>query len=96
MVNQGSSMKQVKIGAILSYLSIGINIILTLIYTPWMIEKIGQEHYGLYTLATSLISFVAFDFGMSAAVSRFLSKYRADGDTGKIGVRLPIITRTSR
>ncbi len=78
-------MKQVKIGAILSYLSIGINIILTLIYTPWMIEKIGQEHYGLYTLATSLISFVAFDFGMSAAVSRFLSKYRADGDTGKIG-----------
>ena len=51
-----------------------------LLYTPWMISRIGQENYGLYTLATSLITMFVMDFGMGAAVSRFVSKYNAVGD----------------
>lgn len=70
--------RQIKIGILISYFSIGVNVLLTLLYTPWMIEKLGQEQYGLYTLATSLVSLIAFDFGMSAAVSRYLAKYRAE------------------
>ena len=33
---------QVKVGAILSYLSIIINIITGIFYTPWMIKQIGK------------------------------------------------------
>lgn len=43
-----------------------------------MISQIGQSNYGLYTLATSLITIFVMDFGMSAAVSRFVAKYRAE------------------
>ncbi len=71
--------KQIRLGAIISYFSIGVNMLCGILYTPWMIRMIGQSDYGLYTLATSVISLVTVDFGMGLAVSRFVSKYRAEG-----------------
>lgn len=79
-----SSRKQVKIGAILSYLSIALNIVAGLIYTPWMINQIGKNQYGLYTLANSLITLFLIDFGLSSATSRYISKYRAEGKDEEI------------
>ena len=74
------SSKQIKFGALMGYFAIVVNIVAGLVYTPWMIDKIGQANYGLYTLATSLITMFIMDFGMSAAVSRFVSIYNAKGD----------------
>lgn len=79
-----STNKQIKIGAILSYLSIGINIIAGLIYTPWMVDTIGKSDYGLYTLSNSLITLFLVDFGLSSAVSRYVAKYRAEGRQDKV------------
>lgn len=86
-----SSGKQLKIGAMLSYLAIGINIISALIYSPWMLSKIGSGNYGLYTLASSLINMFMLDFGISSAVSRFVSKYRAEGQQEKINQLLGVV-----
>ena len=67
-------------GALISYFTMGFNIIAGLLYTPWMVSKIGQADYGLYTLANSLIAIFMLDFGLGSAVSRFVSKYRAEGN----------------
>ena len=75
-----NSSKQIKLGALMSYFAIAFNMLSGLIYTPWMISQIGQSNYGLYTLANSLITMFVMDFGMSAAVTRFVSKYRAEGN----------------
>ena len=72
--------KQIKFGALLSYLSIAFNIISGLLYTPWMVETIGKSQYGLYTLANSVITLFLVDFGLSSATGRYLSKYNAAGD----------------
>lgn len=77
------SNRQIKLGILLSYLSIGINIITGLVYTPWMISSIGKGNYGLYTLAYSVIAFFMFDFGLSGAITRFVSKYLAEGRQDK-------------
>ncbi len=71
---------QIKLGAIISYFALAVSILMGLLYTPWMKNKIGIENYGLYTLATSLISIFMLDFGLGSAVSRFVCKYRAEGD----------------
>ena len=76
--------KQIKFGALLSYISIAVNIAAGLLYTPWMIDKIGKGDFGLYTLANSVITLFLVDFGLSSAVSRFVSKYRAEGNQEKI------------
>lgn len=79
-----NSQKQIKLGAMISYAAIAINIVATLLYTPWMVRQIGQANYGLFTLATSLINLFLIDFGISSAMSRFLSKYRAEGKQEEI------------
>ena len=75
-----SDSKQIKVGAILSYFTIAVNIVAGLIYTPWMVEMIGKSQYGLYTLANSLITLFLIDFGLSSATARYLSKYLAEDD----------------
>ena len=78
-----STQKQIKLGAILSYASIAIKIATGLLYTPWMINSIGRDNFGLYTLAMSVISLFVFDFGLSSAVTRFISKFLANGEKQK-------------
>lgn len=73
--------RQIKIGALLSYVAIVVNMITGLLYTPWMVETIGNSQYGLYTLANSVITLFLVDFGLSSATGRYLSRYRAEGDT---------------
>lgn len=85
------SKKQIRFGAIISYVSIGINVILTLLYTPWMIGRIGQSNYALYTLSISLISIFVLDFGIGASVARFIAKYRAEGEEEKVAQFLGIV-----
>lgn len=75
-----NTINQIKKGAIISYLAIGVSLLSGLLYTPWMIKQIGVNDYGLYTLATSLISMFLIDFGIGEAVSRFISKYNAEGN----------------
>lgn len=88
---KSGSLSQIKAGAALSYLAVAINIIAGLLYTPWMVRQIGQSHYGLYTLAISLISLLMMDFGIGAAVARFVSKYRVAGDQQRIDGLLGIV-----
>lgn len=71
---------QLKVGALLSYIGLAINIIVGLLYTPWMINSIGKADYGLYTLALSVIHLFVFDFGIGQAVTRFVAKYLAEGN----------------
>lgn len=91
MTSASNPQKQLKLGALLSYLAIGINIISALIYSPWMLSKIGSDNYGLYTLAASLINMFLLDFGISSAVSRFVSKYLAEGRQDKINQLLGVV-----
>lgn len=83
--------KQIKIGAILSYMAIFINILSALIYTPWMLSHIGESDYGLFTLANSVITLFLLDFGISAAVTRFVSKFKAEGEQEKINQFLGVV-----
>ena len=86
-----NSSKQIKLGAILSYFAIAFNIIAGLLYTPWMVAQIGKSDYGLYTLANSLITLFLVDFGLGQAVSRYVSKYRAEGDEEKVNKFLGLV-----
>lgn len=74
---------QIKIGALLSYVGIGLNILIGLLYTPWMLHSIGRDNFGLYTLAISVITLFVFDFGLSSAVTRYISMYLAEGRQDK-------------
>ena len=88
-----NSNNQIKLGALLSYFSIAVNVIAGLFYTPWMINSIGRENFGLYTLAMSVIGLFLFDFGLSSAVTRFIAKYLAEGRVEKANQCLGLVYR---
>lgn len=91
--NEIESNQRIKKGAIVSYIAIAVNILAGLLFTPWMINQIGQSNYGLYTLAVSVISVFTIDFGLSAAVSRFVSKYHAENKQSSINKMLSVTYR---
>ena len=72
-------MNQLKIGIILSYVLLVISTLSGILYTPFLIRKLGQEEYGLFSLASSVIAYLLlFDFGLGSAVTRFTAKFRAE------------------
>lgn len=87
-------MKQssIKAGALISYASIFINILISLIYTPWMINEIGKNDYGVYSLVLSFLSYFLLDFGLGSAISRFIAKYRADNNDEGINRMFSVAT----
>ena len=75
---------QIAKGAVISYISIFLNILISLVYTPWMIRKIGVSDYGLYSLVGAFLSYFLLDFGLSNTITRFIAKYRAEGNEQKV------------
>ncbi|QVY61289.1 oligosaccharide flippase family protein [Cytobacillus gottheilii] len=74
-------MSQMKSGAILSYLSIFITILIALLYTPIMIRLLGQSEYGLYAMVGSIAAYLSvMDMGLGNAVIRYNARNRAIGD----------------
>ena len=43
-------MNQIRAGVILNYVIIILNILLGLLYTPYMLRMLGKNEYGLYSL----------------------------------------------
>lgn len=73
-------MNQRKIGALLSYATIGLQNLVGLVYTPYLLRMLGKSEYGLYSLVTSIISYLTLlDLGFGDAVIRYTAKYRAEG-----------------
>ncbi len=74
-------MNQRKAGTILSYVYIIVSNTISLIYTPYMLRLMGQSEYGLYSTASSFVSYLSIlSFGIGGAYIRFNAKYRAKND----------------
>ncbi len=87
------SNKQIKLGAMFSYVIIFVNIVAGLLYTPWMINQIGKSDYGLYMLMTSVLTYFVVDYGLSQAVTRLISKYISEDKTVEINNLLGVTAK---
>ena len=73
-------MNQLKVGIILNYIIIFINLIVGLLYTPYMLGMMGQSEYGLYSLVASVIAYLTIlDLGFGNALIRYTAKFRSEG-----------------
>lgn len=65
-----------KLGALLSYISIIASTVVGLLYTPFLVSKLGQSEYGLYSLVSSIIGYLTvLDLGFGNAIIVFTTKY---------------------
>ena len=89
--------QQLKIGIILSYLSLVLGNIVSLVYTPVMLRLLGQSEYGLYSLVASFVAYLGLmDLGFGTTYLRFYSQYKhsqSNEDVAKLnGLFLTVFT----
>lgn len=69
-----------KNGAILSYFSIILNTFIQLLYLPFLVNKLGDSEYGIYSIVASIMGYLAImDFGFGDAIVMYTAKYKAQG-----------------
>lgn len=72
---------QIKVGSLLSYLQMAINVIIQLVYTPMMIRLLGQNEYGLYNTVASTISMLSIlSLGFNSGYIRYYAVYKKNND----------------
>lgn len=78
-------MNQRKLGSIISYVQMFLGVIVSLIYTPFMIQKLGQSEYGLYNTVASTISMLSvLSLGFNSSYIRYYSRYKKNEDKESI------------
>jgi O-antigen/teichoic acid export membrane protein len=76
--------QQLKAGLILSYCLLVFRLLYGFFFFPFVVSTIGQADYGVYkTIASFSGALSMLDFGISASVTRFVSKYSAENDKEK-------------
>ena len=89
--------KQRMIGAVLSYLHIGLNLGINLVVSPFLLHYLGDLEYGLYQLVASFFAYITiFESSLASSVLRFYCKAIAANDTDEMENVLAISQRIYR
>lgn len=79
------NISELKWGSILSYLQMGLNILIGLVYTPLMIRLLGQSEYGLYNTVASTISMLSIlNLGFNSSYIRYYAIYKHNDNQNSI------------
>lgn len=67
-----------------SYARFAVAIAVQFALVPYMVDRLGDDDYGLWTLTFSVLGFLSLvDFGFTASVVRFTAESRGSGDVGR-------------
>ena len=76
---------QIRAGVILSYITIGAQILINLVFTPVTLRLLGQSEYGLYSTAVSTINMLSIlSLGFGSTYIKKYSEYKKANDNWKI------------
>src|ERR1700745_2514979 len=65
-----------------SWFSLGINILVGIFLSPFILHRLGDTAYGIWVLIFSVTGYYGlFDLGIRSSVIRYVSTYTATNDT---------------
>ncbi|MFA0284338.1 lipopolysaccharide biosynthesis protein [Vibrio sp. 10N.222.55.F12] len=84
---------KLKLPVLVSYLNTLANLIAGVLITPILIDVLGSDEYGIYTVLSGILSvFLIFDFGLPVTLNRFISKYRSKGDYENLSKLISLVS----
>ncbi|MDP2400355.1 MAG: flippase, partial [Actinomycetota bacterium] len=64
-----------------SYILLAVEVVSSLLFTPFLIRSLGQAEFGLYSLVASITAyFLLLDAGVGNALVRYVAMYRVQND----------------
>ncbi len=77
--------KSKKTAVVLSYCTLVLQTLSTMILTRFYLERLGTDTYGLYQMIYSVAQYILIlDLGISSVMVRYISEFRAKEDSKKI------------
>jgi len=74
-------LSQLKKGALLNYITIFLTNVIGLVMTPFILNHLGKNEYGIYLTIGALVGTISLlDFGLNNTTIRFVAKYKAEKD----------------
>jgi O-antigen/teichoic acid export membrane protein len=68
-----------------SWFSLGLNIVVGIFLSPYILHRLGDTAFGLWVLIFSVTGYYGlFDLGIRSSVVRFVSKFTATGESSKL------------
>src|SRR5712692_6089543 len=68
-----------------SWFSLGINILVGIFLSPFILHRLGDAAFGIWVLIFSLTGYYGiFDFGIRSSIVRYVSKYTATHDIDEV------------
>lgn len=59
----------------------GGSIVFSFLMTPFIVSKLGEKNYGLWSLIVSMIGYMSMlDFGIKSSINRYIAKYKSSND----------------
>ena len=79
LLSEKLKVNELKAGVILSYLSLLLHSIIGLFFAPYLLHKLGQAEYGVYSLAAVIIAYLTIlDLGFFNTIARYTAKFREE------------------
>ncbi len=79
------SNKNIKVGAVITYVQLFLNIIISILCTPIIIRILGPGEHGIYATVSSAISFLSLlSLGIGSSYIRYYAKYKSLDERDKI------------
>jgi O-antigen/teichoic acid export membrane protein len=67
------------------WLAVGVNLIVGIVLSRYIVRKLGVERYGIWVLVFSILDYLwFFDLGLNTAVTNFCARYLATKEPKKI------------
>ena len=77
-------MNKKALGVVFSYLLIVVDILVALLFVPYLLNSLGEDEDGLYRLLYSTASYLAvLDFGLGGTITRYVVKFKTEGNLQK-------------
>lgn len=90
MENQETSISSIRqpslvINAISNWTTLGVNVVIGFLLTPFIISHLGQNRYGIWTLIASFIGYYGLlNLGVRSAITRYVARYAGQGDEKRL------------
>ena len=69
----------------MSWFALGINILVGIFLSPFILHRLGDSAFGIWVLIFSLTGYYGiFDFGIRSSIVRYVSKYTATHDVEEV------------
>ena len=88
-----SRSKSAFLGSLSSQAYMIISMLLSIVVTPLILKFLNKEEYGLYAVLFQIVSYLSMlDFGLGAAIARFLASNRGNDETSQLATNRVIST----